>query len=71
MTSVSPAGTDMRRAIIASLGAHWWLFLVEGVILIFLGILAVAAPAVATVAVDVYIRALLLTAGIVAFFTVF
>jgi uncharacterized membrane protein HdeD (DUF308 family) len=71
MTSLSPSGTEMQRAINLSLGAHWRLFLVEGVILIILGILAIAAPAIATLTVDIFIGALLITAGIVGFFTVF
>ncbi len=60
-----------ERAIRDALGAHWRLFLFEGAILIILGILAIAAPAVATLAVDIYIGWLFLIAGIVGFFTVF
>jgi hypothetical protein len=52
MTSAGQGDTDMRRAISVSLGAHWRLFLFEGAVIIILGILAVAVPAVATIAVD-------------------
>ncbi len=55
----------------ASLGARWRLFLFEGAILVILGILAIAAPAVSTLAVDIYIGWLFLFAGIVGFFAVF
>jgi len=71
MTSIGQGETDMRRAINVSLRAHWQLFLVEGAILIILGILAIAVPAVATIAVDIYIGSHLLTAGIVGFIAVF
>ena len=67
MTSIGQGETDMRRAINVSLRAHWQLFLVEGAILIILGILAIAVPAVATI----YIGSHLLTAGIVGFIAVF
>jgi uncharacterized membrane protein HdeD (DUF308 family) len=71
MTSLSPGYNEIQRAMRDSLGAHWRLFLFEGVILIFLGILAVAAPVIATLAVDIYIGWLFLFAGIVGFFAVF
>ncbi len=61
----------MGRTRSIALAAHWRLFLFEGVILVILGILAIAVPAVATLAVDIYIGWLFLFAGIVGFFAVF
>jgi uncharacterized membrane protein HdeD (DUF308 family) len=47
------------------LHAHWRLFLVEGVVLSILGILAIVVPPVATIAVEILIGWLLLISGIV------
>jgi uncharacterized membrane protein HdeD (DUF308 family) len=71
MTSHGQEFIDLRRAIIDSLGAHWRMLLAEGVLLIILGILAIAVPAAATLAVDIYIGWLFLLAGIVGFIAVF
>lgn len=71
MTSHSQEFIELRRAIIDSLGTHWRLLLVEGVLLIILGLLAIAVPVVATLAVDIYIGWLFLIAGIVGFIAVF
>lgn len=48
-----------------SLHTHWRLFLVEGVVLLILGILAIVVPPIATFAVEVLIGWLLLISGIV------
>ncbi|MGO9173535.1 MAG: HdeD family acid-resistance protein [Rhodomicrobium sp.] len=71
MTSLNPDYDNMEHAIKNALGIHWRMFMFEGVTLIILGILAIAAPQVATIAVDVFIGWLFLVAGIVGFFAVF
>ena len=71
MTSLDPGYEDAQRSIKSSLGTHWRLLLFEGVILIILGVLAIAAPAIATLAVDLYIGWLFLFAGLVGVFAVF
>jgi uncharacterized membrane protein HdeD (DUF308 family) len=48
-----------------SLHAHWRPFLVEGVVLLILGILAIVVPPIATFAVEILIGWLLLISGIV------
>jgi uncharacterized membrane protein HdeD (DUF308 family) len=48
-----------------SLQTHWRLFLVEGVVLLILGMLAVVVPPIATIAVEILIGWLLLVSGIV------
>ena len=48
-----------------SLAAHWKLFLVEGIFLLILGILAIVVPPIATVAVEVIVGWLLLLSGVV------
>jgi uncharacterized membrane protein HdeD (DUF308 family) len=61
----------MQRAISDALSAHWKLFLFQGVVLIILGVLAVAVPPVATLAVDIYIGWLFLISGIVGLVAMF
>jgi len=56
--------SDMHRAVTTALGAHWRLFLFQGVAMIVLGILAVCAPVAATLAVDIYVGWLLLISGV-------
>jgi uncharacterized membrane protein HdeD (DUF308 family) len=68
MTSMSPNISDAM----SELRSHWKLFLFQGIVMIILGILAVVAPAIATVAVDVYFGWLFLFsgfAGIIAMFS--
>jgi uncharacterized membrane protein HdeD (DUF308 family) len=71
MTSVQNVG-EMQDALKDALKTHWKLFLFQGVVMVILGILAVAWPAVATLAVDIYIGWLFLisgTVGLVAMFS--
>jgi uncharacterized membrane protein HdeD (DUF308 family) len=48
-----------------TLGTHWQPFWLQGAIMVFLGALAVAVPALVTLEVDLYIGWLLLVSGIV------
>jgi len=64
-------GENMERAIREALGAHWRLFMVQGVVMIVLGVLAVLAPVAATIAIDIYIGWLLLISGIVGLVAMF
>ena len=50
---------------------HWVLFLIEGIVLVILGILALLAPMIASVAATVFFGWLLLLSGIVGLFTTF
>jgi uncharacterized membrane protein HdeD (DUF308 family) len=62
---VPPRGpSGVATALGKSIGAHWRLFLAEGVILVVLGVLAVAAPFVAGVAATLFIGWLFLFAGV-------
>jgi uncharacterized membrane protein HdeD (DUF308 family) len=54
-----------------SLNAHWHLFLVEGIILLVLGLLAIVLPPIATIAVEVIVGWLLLVSGIVGLIATF
>ena len=44
---------------------HWWVFLIEGLVLMLLGIGAVLVPVVASVAVTIFLGWLFLIGGIV------
>ncbi len=51
-------------AIVNSLRAHWKFFLIEGIVLLILGAIAVGVPPVATVAVELFIGWLILLSGL-------
>jgi len=61
----------MPSAVRDVLRAHWKLFLFQGVVMIILGIIAVAMPAAATVAIDIYVGWLFLLSGIVGLVAMF
>jgi uncharacterized membrane protein HdeD (DUF308 family) len=66
--NMSTSKNDIERvqaALATSLRAHWSFFLIEGIILLVLGIAAIAVPPFATVAVEVLIGWLVLASGIV------
>ena len=63
--------TDMHRGIRDTLKRHWWVLLVLGLVLIILGVLAIAYPLVATIAVDLYVGWLFLIAGVVGLIALF
>jgi uncharacterized membrane protein HdeD (DUF308 family) len=70
--STNNAGLDKLQASVAkSLHAHWKLFLIEGIVLLILGILAVVVPQVATIAAAVLIGWLLLVSGVVGLIATF
>ena len=71
MTSVRNV-SEMQDALKDALKTHWKLFLFQGVVMVILGILAAVWPAVATLAVDMYVGWLFLisgTVGLVAMFS--
>jgi uncharacterized membrane protein HdeD (DUF308 family) len=58
---------DMRHteaAITKSLGVHWKFFLIEGIVLVILGLIAVCVPPLATVTVEILIGWLILLSGV-------
>jgi uncharacterized membrane protein HdeD (DUF308 family) len=60
-----------RDAVARIVRDHWKLFLIEGIILVILGLLAVAVPMVAGLAVTILFGWLFLISGIVGLFTTF
>jgi uncharacterized membrane protein HdeD (DUF308 family) len=61
----------MNRSIRNSLAAHWRLIMAQGVIMVILGALALAAPAFATLAVDIYVGWLFLFSGLLGLVAIF
>ena len=58
-----------QHELAAAVQAHWKLVLVQGIVMIALGILAVLLPTVATLAVEILIGSLFLAAGLIRLFT--
>ena len=63
--SMRPSDADrVGAAVAATLHEHWRMFLVEGIVLLILGLAAIAVPQVATLAVEILIGWLFLLSGI-------
>ena len=74
MTMNQPTRQDaegLGRAVAGAIREHWVLFLIEGIILVILGLAAIALPLVATIAVTIVIGWLFLISGIVGLITTF
>jgi len=71
--SVNPVRdqSDLQRAVVSAIHEHWMLFLVEGIILVILGALAILVPPLATITVTILIGWLFLISGAVGLFTTF
>jgi len=63
--STNPSEIDRIKLLPTSLHAHWRLFLVEGIVLVCLGLAAILLPLIATFAVEIFIGWLLLISGVV------
>jgi uncharacterized membrane protein HdeD (DUF308 family) len=62
---------DLQGRVAASLHEHWKLFLIEGIILIVLGLIAIVVPPIATLAVAILVGWLFLISGILGLVTTF
>ncbi|HEY1474682.1 MAG TPA: HdeD family acid-resistance protein [Pseudolabrys sp.] len=71
MSTNQPDIARLQRAVATSLHAHWRLFLVEGVVLIVLGMAAIALPPLATLAVTLVFGWLFLFSGVTGLITTF
>ena len=60
-----------RRAAAAALHEHWVLFLIEGIVLLILGALAIIVPPLATIAATIFLGWLFLISGVIGLFTTF
>ena len=71
MSMNQPQDEQLQRRFLTSLRDHWVLFLVEGIVLVLLGIAAIMLPVVATLAVALFLGWLFLISGIVGLITTF
>ena len=71
MTTANPTLAEMQRTIGDTLRAHWRLYVFQGVLMIVLGVLAVAAPAFASLTVDIYVGWLFLISGVLGLIAMF
>jgi uncharacterized membrane protein HdeD (DUF308 family) len=62
---------DLRHAVVNAIHEHWVLFLIEGIVLVILGIAALIVPVIATLAFTLLIGWLFLISGIVGLITTF
>ena len=65
MSGEQPSLRDVRRVFDLELHQHWALYLVEGAMLIVLGLTAIALPPLATLAVTILLGWVLLVSGVV------
>jgi uncharacterized membrane protein HdeD (DUF308 family) len=65
MAHGKPESNIMHRAISDALGIHWRLFLFQGLVMLSLGVLAIALPVAATIAVDIFVGWLFVICGVV------
>jgi len=69
--STSNIRLNSERAITETLRIHWLLFLVQGIIMMVLGALAVIWPQISTLAVDLYVGWMFLISGLFGLVTMF
>ena len=71
MTLVDDNLTNMERAIRDGLKGCWRLFLLQGAVMLILGVLAVIEPLVATLAINIFVGWLFLLSGLVGLVALF
>jgi uncharacterized membrane protein HdeD (DUF308 family) len=70
-TPLSDEARQVREQLSGAVRRHWVLFLTEGIALVILGLLALMAPAIASVAATVFFGWILLLSGIVGLIATF
>jgi uncharacterized membrane protein HdeD (DUF308 family) len=71
MSTVKPDFEKMQTALATSLLAHWKLFLIEGVVLVILGLAAIMLPLIATIAIAFVVGWIFLLSGVVGLLATF
>jgi uncharacterized membrane protein HdeD (DUF308 family) len=70
--SINPGDVNqLQSALAQSIREHWKLFLIEGIVLVVLGLLAIVVPPLATIAVEIFIGWLFLISGVAGLITTF
>jgi uncharacterized membrane protein HdeD (DUF308 family) len=71
MSTVKPDFEKMQAALATSLAAHWKLFLIEGIVLVILGLAAIMLPLIATIAIAIVVGWIFLLSGVVGLLATF
>lgn len=71
MSTQQPDFQQVQRAVAGALREHWKMYLIEGIVLLVLGALAVLVPAIATLAVTILIGWLFFISGVVGLVSTF
>ena len=71
MTINQTQAESIGRAVASAIHEHWVMFLIEGIILVLLGIAAIVLPPIATIAFTIIIGWIFLVSGIVGLITTF
>lgn len=71
MSSSNATRSDHQRDLTETIRAYWVLYLVQGVIMMVLGVIAVLWPQISTVAADIYIGWIFLFSGLVGLVAMF
>jgi uncharacterized membrane protein HdeD (DUF308 family) len=66
-----PDAAGIERAVESAIHEHWGLFLVEGIVLVLLGIAAITLPVIATITFTLVVGWLFLISGVVGLITTF
>jgi uncharacterized membrane protein HdeD (DUF308 family) len=71
VSTIKPDFEKMQAALAASLRGHWKLFLIEGIVLVILGLAAVMLPLIATIAIAILVGWIFLLSGVVGLIATF
>ena len=71
MSTNQPNIAGIQRAVANALHEHWKLYLVEGIVLVVLGVIAILVPPIATLAVTLVLGWLFLISGLIGLYTSF
>jgi uncharacterized membrane protein HdeD (DUF308 family) len=71
MTMNQTPAESIGRAVASAIHEHWVMFLIEGIILVILGIVAIVLPPIATIAFTIIIGWIFLVSGILGLITTF
>jgi uncharacterized membrane protein HdeD (DUF308 family) len=71
MSIGSGEANQLQRALAQSVREHWVLFLIEGIVLLVLGLLAIIIPPLATLWVTIVLGCLFLVSGVMGLITTF
>lgn len=71
MSTNRPDLEGVQRSVVTALHRHWKLYLVEGIVLVILGLLAIVVPPIATLAVTFLFGWLFMVSGVMGLVTTF